>query len=889
MRFAILSALLCALPATAGPRIDISPDNGRADVLAPGWQHWRVSEKPVASAVAKFGDIAVTLRAVGKDAKLSAGWWKPGFDHPARMASDGVTAPSLELVLSGLPAGKHSLATFHNLLGDIRPGQLTVAVEGVKAEVTPTLRATHDADAASTFVTFEVEARKDVVVSISGESGVVLNGFEIDRSDPTKRAAKPVPADDDEHAPENPVLKWRAGRGATAHRVHVGTDPTKLAFVGETADVSFATAALKLDHRQPYFWRVDEVMPAEIVTGEVWRFRVRHLAFPEAEGYGRFAIGGRGGKVYEVTSLEDSGPGTLREAVEASGPRTAVFRVGGLIALKSKLIVRNPYLTVAGHTAPGDGICVKNYTFGCSDTHDVIIRHVRIRVGDETGTTNDGCGARGSDHMMFDHCSISWSIDEGFSSREGKNITLQRCIIAEALNIADHKKYQPGKGHSFAGSISGGIGSFHHNLLAHCTGRNWSLAGGLDRTGQRLAGQLDLRNNVVFNWQNRTTDGGVRELNFVNNFYLPGPATKTFTLLKPDPGDPERGMRAFMAGNVIDGKPELDADNWKAYVGPADGQAKVKQAKPLFESFVKTHTAKDAYASVIADVGATLPKPDAVDKRVIADVMKRGHTFTGSKGKLPGIIDSPKDAGGWPEYKSGIPPADTDHDGIPDEWETAHGLDPKNPADGRAFRRDGYTNLEHYLNELAQPTRRPSEDPKYRETIRKRAADAVAAADVKDETKRAAAVKVVEAHYVGINDIHFDRDGAVTAATDDKAVSAARAKAAEAVAKVHGAFTKELAALLTGEQCDAVKDKMTYGVRTNTFRVYCEMLPKLTDEEKATVRAHLLAGREEALVAGDANEKHEKFRLAKGKITNYLSGRGYDLKAAEKEWQSRKK
>ncbi len=885
MRSLFLLLLLLPAVALAGSRVDISQDNGRGDVVAPGWEQWRVSEKPAASASAKFGDIAVSLRAVGKDATLTAGWWKAGFDHPAAMASDGVTAPALELVLSGLPAGKHSLATFHNLLTDAKPTAITVTVGSSKATGTPTVRATDDCDVASAFVTFTAEAGKDVVVTISGDSGVTLNGFEIDRSDPSKRAGKPSPVADDEHAPETPVLKWRAGAGATAHRVYLGTDANRLELLGETKVATFTPKGL--NHHAAYFWRVDEVTADGVVMGEVWRFRVRHLAFPEAEGYGRFAIGGRGGKVMEVTNLNDAGPGSLREAVEATGPRVVVFCVGGLIELKSRLVIQHPYITVAGQTAPGDGICVKNYTFGCSGTHDVILRHVRIRVGDETGTTNDGCGARGSDHMMFDHCSISWSIDEGFSSREAKNITVQRCLIAEALHIADHKKYQPGKGHSFAGSISGGIGSFHHNLLAHCTGRNWSLAGGLDRGGTKLAGQLDLRNNVVYNWRDRTTDGGVRELNFVNNLYLPGPATKTYTLLKPDPGDPERGMRAYMAGNVIEGKPEFDADNWKAFVGPEVGLKMVRQEKPLYESFVTTHTAKDAYASVIADVGATRPKQDAVDKRVIADVEKRGHTFSGGKGKLPGIIDSPKDAGGWPEYKSGDAPTDADHDGIPDEWEKAHGLDAKNGEDGKQFRRDGYTHLEHYLNELASPTTRSSGDPKYRETIRKRATAAVASAKA-DEAKVEAAVKVVEAHYVGINDIHFDRDEAVKAATTDTAVSAARESAATSVAAVHKTFTKGLAALLTPEQCDAVKDAMTYGVRTNTFRVYCEMLPKLTDEEKQVLRDFLLAGREEALVAGGADEKHEKFRIAKGKIANHLSQRGYDLKAAEKEWAQKK-
>jgi hypothetical protein len=706
---AVVVGLMLAPLSAAGPRVDLNQDIARGDVVSPAWDNWRVPDAPTATA--KFDGLAFTLRTGG--AKLATAWWKPGFDHPARMASDGVVVPGrLELVIRGLAPGRHSLGSYHNALTDAKPGRMTVSVAGSEAVVTPTRQVKHDADAATGFVEFAAVADQDVVVTFTpeGVGSVVLNGFEIDRPDPGRRANKPSPADNDEHAPEGPVLTWRAAPGATAHHVYLGSDPAAVTkatrespeFRGERREPSFATAGLKLNNRASYFWRVDTVHPTGTVRGEVWRFRVRHLAFPEAEGYGRFAIGGRAGKVYEVTTLADTGPGSLREAVEATGPRTVVFRVGGIIALKSKLIVRHPYLTVAGQTAPGDGVCVKNHTFGCLDAHDVILRHVRIRVGDESGDTQDGTGARSSDHLIFDHCSVSWSIDEGFSSREARNLTVQRCLIAEALHLADHKKYKgTGKGHSFAGSISGNVGSFHHNLLAHCTGRNWSLAGGLDRTGAALAGRLDIRNNVVYNWRDRTTDGGVRELNFVNNFYLPGPATKVFTLLKPDPGDPDRGMRAHMAGNVIDGKPAVAADNWSAYVGPADGRAKVRAEAPLFESFVATQTAEAAFESVLADVGATRPAQDAVDRRIIADVRKRTHTFTGSRGKLPGIIDSQKDAGGWPEYKSADAPADTDHDGLPDAWETAHGLDPKNPADGAAYRVDGYTHLEHYLNALA--------------------------------------------------------------------------------------------------------------------------------------------------------------------------------------------
>lgn len=709
--FFVLGLLLVSSTTVlAGVRVDLSQDNGRGDVVAPGWDQWRVVEGERASAT--FGEVTVTLRAPG--GRLSTQWWKPGFDYPARMASDGVVvAGPLELVLSGLPAGKHSLGLYHNHLSDTKPTAITIRGPGSEVTVTPTKQVKHDAETATAFLEFIAAAGKDVVITFTPEASgsVVLNGFEIDRSDLTRRARQPSPSDGDEHVALDLPLTWRAPQNATAFHVYLGTDPAAVAratrdtaeFRGETREPTFPTATLKLNHQRPYYWRVDSVVDNnKVISGEIWSFRIRHLSFPEAEGYGRFAIGGRGGKVLEVTNLNDEGPGSLRAAIEASGPRTVVFRTGGVIRLKSKLIVQHPYLTVAGQTAPGDGICLTNYTFGCSGTHDVIIRHMRIRPGDESGLTQDGSGARGCDHLIFDHCSISWSIDEGFSSREAGNLTVQRCLIAEALNIANHKKYEAGKGHSFAGSISGNIGSFHHNLLAHCTGRNWSLAGGLDRTGQRLGGRLDIRNNVVYNWRNRTTDGGVLALNFVNNYYLPGPATETFTLLKPDPSDADRGMRAYLTGNVIIDKPQFDADNWQGFVGPAEALAKVKSPEPLFEPHVTTHSAVAAFDNVLADVGARRPRLDPIDTHILQDVRRRTHTHTGSKGHLPGIIDTPKDAGGLPDYAAGEAPVDSDHDGMPDDWERAHSLDPNNAADAGKYRADGYTELEGFLNELGR-------------------------------------------------------------------------------------------------------------------------------------------------------------------------------------------
>jgi hypothetical protein len=298
---------------------------------------------------------------------------------------------------------------------------------------------------------------------------------------------------------------------------------------------------------------------------------------------------------------------------------------------------------------------------------------------------------------------VSWSIDEGVSSRGGKNITVQRCLVAEALNIANHRKYQPGKGHSFAGSISGDVGSFHHNLLAHCAGRNWSLAGGLTRGG-RFAGRLDIRNNVVYNWENRTTDGGVKALTFVGNTYIPGPATRVFHLVKPDTGTPADPQQVFIAENRMVDRPEYDADNWAngGVVVAAEALPLIRLDRPFAESLITEQSADAAYASVMADVGANRPALDEHDRRILREVAERSFTFKGSRGGLPGIIDTQADVGGWPELKSGPAPADGDGDGMADDWERTQGLDPTHPGDAHQFLGDSdWTNLERYLDELA--------------------------------------------------------------------------------------------------------------------------------------------------------------------------------------------
>jgi hypothetical protein len=717
-------------------RVDLNPATDRKDILTKSTDNWNVPDGPEATKT--FGTITVTLRRAGTvGSGLTANWWKRGYDTDATMASDGVFVKDgarggqIGMVIRGLPPGRHGITTFHNGLEEGAISRYNLLVNGVvKARgVQPSVRATNDYDAGSGYVEVEARAGEEIVIGIQPDGSgafdnVVLNGFEIGASDPARRAIKPIPAHNDEHAVENPTLTWTPPRTGTAHHVYLGTDPVAVAnatlrspeFKGKQTDARFPTSGL--NSSDSYYWRVDEIGAdgKEVTRGDVWRFRVRHLAFPGAEGYGRFARGGRGGRVIEVTNLEDSGPGSLRAAVEAEGPRTVVFRVGGTIQLKDKLVIRNPYLTIAGQTAPGDGICVRGATFGNLGTHDTIIRYVRVRVGDESGKTYDGMGFASSDHCIIDHCSISWTIDEAVSSRGARNVTFQRNLIAEALNMSVHSHYTgTGKGHSFAGSISGNIGSFHHNLLANCAGRNWSLAGGLTQGG-RMAGYLDIRNNVVYNWEHRTNDGGVKALNLVNNYYIPGPATRVFHLLKPDTGNPGDPQQYFVLGNLMEGRPQYDSDNWKNGCVIFDNRLdlntspQVRLDEPFCEPFVTTQPARDAYESVMADVGCNYPKYDAVDERLIRDVRRRGFTYKGSKTGTPGIIDSQKDVGGWPELKSGAPPPDRDHDGIPDVWETAHRLNPTDPTDARRDSGDGYTYLEKYLNAIVPESRSLSPD-----------------------------------------------------------------------------------------------------------------------------------------------------------------------------------
>lgn len=452
-------------------------------------------------------------------------------------------------------------------------------------------------------------------------------------------------------------------------------------------------------------------------------------AFPGAEGGGAYSFGGRGGKVIVVTSLEDSGPGTLREACEQGGARIVVFNVAGIIRLKSPLIVRAPYITIAGQTAPGDGICVAGESLWVN-THDVVVRHMRFRRGETwVGRRDDAFGGNPVGNIMIDHCSTSWGLDENISfyrhmfnpgdgSKELKlptvNVTIQNTISAQALDTYNH---------AFGSTLGGENCTFMRNLWANNAGRNPSVG---------WNGIFNFVNNVIYNWVHRSMDGGdyTALFNVINNYYKPGPLTPKSSpvghrILKPESGRSKLGYyvfgRVYANGNIVEGYPEITKDNWAGGIqvqeqGNTDGYtANMKWDKPFpIENPFPIMTAQEAYNFVLENVGATFPKRDIVDQRVLEQV-KTGKVYYAEglnpddfyqfeHRRLPkdsykqGIITDIKQVGGYPEYK-GNPYKDSDGDGIPDEWEKKYGLNPNDPSDAvKDMNGDGYTNIEKFIN-----------------------------------------------------------------------------------------------------------------------------------------------------------------------------------------------
>ena len=458
-------------------------------------------------------------------------------------------------------------------------------------------------------------------------------------------------------------------------------------------------------------------------------------SFPGAMGGGAFSFGGRGGKVITVTNLNDRGPGSLREACEQGGARIVVFNVSGIIRIKTPIIVRAPYITIAGQTAPGDGVCLAGESFWVN-THDVVIRHMRFRRGEtNVGRRDDSFGGNPVGNIMIDHCSCTWGLDENISFyrhmfNPGKgyndlklptvNVTIQNTISAKALDTYNH---------AFGSTLGGENCSFMRNLWASNAGRNPSIG---------WNGIFNFANNVIYNWVHRSVDGGdyTALYNIINNYYKPGPLTPKDTpvghrIVKPESGRSKLGYyvfgRVYCNGNIMEGNETITKDNWAGGVQVeeqpnTDGYtASMKWNEPFPMPSFPIMSAKEAYDFVLENAGATIPKRDIVDQRIVEEV-KTGKAYY-KEGldpesfyqfkyrRLPkdsyekGIITDIKQMGGYPEYK-GKSYKDSDNDGMPDAWEKANGLDPKDPSDAnKDCTGDGYTNIEKYINGIDTKTK----------------------------------------------------------------------------------------------------------------------------------------------------------------------------------------
>lgn len=437
------------------------------------------------------------------------------------------------------------------------------------------------------------------------------------------------------------------------------------------------------------------------------------IAFPGAEGYGRFAKGGRGGDVYHVTSLNDSGPGSLRFGIESSnGPRTIVFEVSGNIRLLSKLEIRDKsYLTIAGQTAPGDGITICDWTLSIINSHDIVIRYIRQRLGDRYPSKGglDAMLTNDINNVILDHMSVSWGIDGIHDLRRGGNFTLQWSILGEALNNSLHEEGQ----HAMLGSYRNQTAniSLHHNLFTSSRDRHPTLGAG-GKTDEYLGHIVDFRNNVIYNWSKEVysdeANGHGGATNFcdnmvvaVNNVWQPGPESDPDIQPISVKGNRKNAASGFMSGNVFIGKDNWTKDNYTAinftrfhihpnyrYCGTIRDWKKSEPDQG--ESIPETHAAMDAYNLVLQYAGASLRR-DKVDARLVENVQNK-------KGSL---IDSQEEVGGWPQLKSIPAPKDSDRDGMPDKWERQNGLDPADPEDrNEDSDKNGFTNLEEYLNSL---------------------------------------------------------------------------------------------------------------------------------------------------------------------------------------------
>ncbi|MBS6603240.1 MAG: hypothetical protein KH301_05735 [Brachyspira sp.] len=430
------------------------------------------------------------------------------------------------------------------------------------------------------------------------------------------------------------------------------------------------------------------------------------FAFPGAEGFGAYVEGGRGGAVYHVTTLEDGyKPGTLRYAVSQKGRRTVVFDISGVISLNSPLEIKDNYITIAGQTAPGKGICIKNYPL-IINADNVIIRYLRFRLGE--ASQNSALIAKNRQRIMIDHCSISWSTMQNINIQGNALLTMQWCIISEALN-------RTAEGYNGAGAKLGGLSSsFHHNLFVSNARQNPYFEN-LSLKSSSFMQTVDFRNNVIINWEDNSSEGMLRgRFNLVNNYYKSGPAsllpTRSQIIRVYEDNQKVAGKHEpilYLYGNFVYNNPLHTNDNW---MGVYPNQQYIKEGKnpnlswrQFFHAPVTLHSANRAFKNVLRYAGASNKKDD-IDIRLVLNITTDKYPHEGSRGSLGGIIDSPSDVGGYTKYNSVRGDKDTDGDGMPDRWERRYGLNPNNANDGVTFNlvHKDYTNLEVYLNSLVE-------------------------------------------------------------------------------------------------------------------------------------------------------------------------------------------
>ena len=777
----VLAVICCTLTVAAQEKPQVKVDvsitnrNNPDETLEPGYEWWKPAQGKQSDTFESAG-LKFTFTApegVTPDYIVRTGWNKTYVQNAdnksknGRLLYDGLSLDpndnsvgasdyygQLTLKIEGLPAGNHTLISYHNCWGNPEKtvcAPMTVKCNGqvVAENVVPSLGVAVAANATMATIPITVANDGDVVTidfttdadhPATAEAGKtefktpLINGFELNTVDVSKQAKEPYPASGDMHFDgdsKQVTLRWTAASDQVKeHRLYLSTnDESQLSLLATLSANQTTYDINDLYSMNTYYWRVDEVdSDGNVVEGQVWKFKPRQLAFPEAEGYGRYAQGGRGGTVYHVTSLSNENvPGTLKYGLLMQGPRYIVFDVSGIIEMDFGALFPTSHITIAGQTAPGKGICIKASNINIGS--DVICRHMRFKrgLGVYGENTGNAMGMSGADHAIVDHCTAAWGTDETVSGRGAKNVSFQYSVISEALGIAGHKNYDDGTNHGFAATIDGKVGSYHHNLLVNCNGRNWSMGGGMDGEN-RAIGQMDIFNNVCYNWWGRTTDGGCHEVNFVNNYYKMGPDTRRkqlFTQQYENIGHIESTWQAYISGNIREEKNHSltqdkynDTYNYTLSNGAVDPNTRTDEYayktfvnEPFFPSYAIIHSAQDALKIVTSYSGATMPQRDEHHQRNIRETLEGSWTYKGSKSGIKGEIDTEADitehaAGkGWEEYPEEHRAADwdSDEDGMPDWWEQCVGSNAtvanhNDDADG-----DGWTMLDDYLDFVAHP------------------------------------------------------------------------------------------------------------------------------------------------------------------------------------------